>query len=101
MSTGIKPSEALQEKPIPHLAPATCDLCDAHKGDSSGAFRVLPPVFRDFGARGAFHGLVSTVKCFEENSMEQVNALQAASFTASCFLPAFSSARGALGDVPQ
>ncbi|HAJ12685.1 MAG TPA: ribonuclease, partial [Comamonadaceae bacterium] len=24
--------------------PATCDLCDAHKGDGSGAFRVLPPV---------------------------------------------------------
>lgn len=54
---------------MPHLAPATCDLCDAHKADSSGAFRVLPPVFRDFGARGAFRGPVSTVKCFEDNSM--------------------------------
>ena len=32
-------------------APATCDLCDAHKGDTDGAFRVLPPVFRDFGGR--------------------------------------------------
>jgi len=50
-------------------APATCDLCDAHKGDSDGAFRVLPPVFRDFGGRVAFHGPVSTVKCFEDNSM--------------------------------
>ena len=30
---------------------ATCDLCDAHKGDTDGAFRVLPPVFRDFGKR--------------------------------------------------
>lgn len=49
--------------------PATCDLCDAHKGDSDGAFRVLPPVFRDFGRRLAFHGPVSTVKCFEDNSM--------------------------------
>ncbi|MGA8785302.1 MAG: ribonuclease, partial [Polaromonas sp.] len=28
---------------------ATCDLCDAHKNDSSGEFRVLPPVFKDFG----------------------------------------------------
>jgi regulator of ribonuclease activity A len=54
---------------MPDLAPATCDLCDAHKGDSSGAFRVLPPVFRDFGGRTVFHGPVSTVKCFEDNSM--------------------------------
>jgi regulator of ribonuclease activity A len=48
---------------------ATCDLCDAHKGDSDGAFRVLPPVFRDFGGRVKFHGPVSTVKCFEDNSL--------------------------------
>jgi regulator of ribonuclease activity A len=49
--------------------PATCDLCDAHRGDTDGTFRVLPPVFRDFGQRPAFHGPVSTVKCFEDNSM--------------------------------
>lgn len=49
--------------------PATCDLCDARKGDTTGAFRVLPPVFRDFGGRLAFFGPVSTVKCFEDNSM--------------------------------
>ncbi len=48
---------------------ATCDLCDAHKNDSDGAFRVLPPVFRDFGKRRAFSGTVSTVKCFEDNSL--------------------------------
>ena len=47
---------------------ATCDLCDAHKNDSSGAFRVLPPVFRDFGGRAAFAGRVTTVKCFEDNT---------------------------------
>ncbi len=49
--------------------PATCDLCDAHKGDTSGAFRVLPPAFTAYGARAAFAGLVSTVKCFEDNSL--------------------------------
>jgi regulator of ribonuclease activity A len=48
---------------------ATCDLCDAHKNDSDGAFRVLPPVFRDFGLRRRFAGPVSTVKCFEDNSL--------------------------------
>ncbi|KRB96790.1 ribonuclease [Hydrogenophaga sp. Root209] len=48
---------------------ATCDLCDAHKNETSGAFRVLPPVFRDFGAVRRFCGPVVTVKCFEDNSL--------------------------------
>jgi regulator of ribonuclease activity A len=48
---------------------ATCDLCDAHKNDASGAFRVLPPVFRDFGGLHRFAGSVVTVKCFEDNSL--------------------------------
>lgn len=47
---------------------ATCDLCDAHKNDDSGRFRVLPPVFRDFGAVRRFAGPVVTVKCFEDNT---------------------------------
>jgi regulator of ribonuclease activity A len=48
---------------------STCDLCDVHKQDTSGAFRVLPPVFQPFGARRRFAGAVSTVKCFEDNSL--------------------------------
>lgn len=48
---------------------ATCDLCDAHKNDNSGQFRVLPPVFSDFGAVQKFSGPVVTVKCFEDNSL--------------------------------
>lgn len=48
---------------------ATCDLCDVHKNDDTGGFRVLPPVFRDFGARLRFAGPVVTVKCFEDNSL--------------------------------
>jgi len=51
------------------LPTPTSDLCDAHKGDVGGALRVLPPVFRDFGAVGAFAGAVSTVRCFEDNSL--------------------------------
>ena len=47
---------------------ATCDLCDEHKNDMSGNFRVLPPIFRDFGKRIKFCGPVSTVKCFEDNT---------------------------------
>ena len=47
----------------------TCDLCDTHKADTSGAFRVLPPVFRDFGGRHRFAGPVLTIKCHEDNSL--------------------------------
>lgn len=47
---------------------STCDLCDARKGDSDGGFRVLLPVLRHFGGRGAFHGRVRTVRCFEDNT---------------------------------
>ncbi|MEZ5662012.1 MAG: ribonuclease E activity regulator RraA [Burkholderiaceae bacterium] len=49
--------------------PATCDLCDAHKNDATGVFRVLPPVFRDFGAVRRFAGTVVTVKCHEDNTL--------------------------------
>lgn len=48
---------------------ATCDLCDDHKNDTDGNFRVLPPVFKDFGLRRKFSGPVSTVKCFEDNTL--------------------------------
>ena len=55
---------------------ATCDLCDAHEEDSSGAFRVLPPVFRDFGKAARFSGPVATVRAIEDNSRvrEAVNS---------------------------
>jgi regulator of ribonuclease activity A len=48
---------------------ATCDLCDTHKTDSTGEFRVLAPVFRDFGQVKKFFGPVETVKCFEDNTL--------------------------------
>lgn len=47
---------------------STCDFCDEHKDDHSGDFRVLPPVFHDYGGRAAFAGPVVTVKCHEDNS---------------------------------
>ncbi len=51
------------------IAFATCDLCDAHKNDSTGNFRVLPPVFTDYGQVRKFAGPVVTVKCFEDNTL--------------------------------
>ena len=54
----------------PHsTASSTCDFCDAHKADDSGAFRVLPPVFQSYGGVAAFAGAVATVKCFEDNTL--------------------------------
>lgn len=52
-------------------APAfsTCDLCDLHKNDGSGRFRVLPPVFQSFGGVAAFSGPVVTIKVFEDNTL--------------------------------
>ncbi len=58
---------------------ATCDLCDSHKNDASEDFRVLPPVFRDFGAVRRFFGRVVTVQCFEDNTSVKV-ALDSAGF---------------------
>lgn len=47
---------------------STCDFCDVHKADTSGSFRVLPPVFKHYGGLAAFAGPVSTVKCHEDNT---------------------------------
>ncbi len=47
----------------------TCDLCDAHKREDGGAFRVLPPVFHHYGGMRQFAGPVATLKCFEDNSL--------------------------------
>lgn len=48
---------------------STCDLCDVHKNDGSGQFRVLPPVFPSYGAVSAFAGPVVTLKVFEDNTL--------------------------------
>ena len=48
---------------------ATCDLCDAHKNDATGSFRVLLPVFKNFSGVKNFCGEVVTIKCFEDNSL--------------------------------
>lgn len=69
---------------------ASCDLCDAHKGDFTGDFRVLPPVFSDFGAVKKFCGPVVTVKCFEDNTLVKA-AVDSVGYT--------ETARGRVGKV--
>ena len=66
---------------------STCDLCDAFRHDSSGAFRVLPPVFQAYGGQLAFAGSVSTVKCHEDNTSVKATILavkRSAGTGASC-----------------
>jgi regulator of ribonuclease activity A len=60
----------------PLLTAGTCDLCDAHKDNSDGRFRVLPPLFKEYGGKTRFAGPVSTVQCLEDNSRvrEAVNS---------------------------
>ena len=43
----------------------TAGLCDAYESSIS----VAEPLFRDFGGLGSFHGKITTVKCFEDNSL--------------------------------
>lgn len=47
---------------------STCDFCDAHKDDLSADFRVLAPLYQDYGGVSRFCGEVVTVKCHEDNT---------------------------------
>ena len=43
----------------------TADLCDEY----SDILEIAEPLFVDFGAKPSFYGRISTVKCFEDNSL--------------------------------
>jgi len=43
----------------------TTDLCDAHEGK----VRVVEPMFNSFGKHNSFHGQITTLKLFEDNSL--------------------------------
>lgn len=47
---------------------STTDLCDAHKEDTSGRFRVLAFPWQNYGGRPYFCGQVRTVRCHEDNT---------------------------------
>lgn len=48
----------------------TTDLCDANEPLlADGSLRVLQPIFRAYGAGTRFSGPVSTLRCFEDNSL--------------------------------
>ena len=43
----------------------TADLCDEH----SDSLKIAQPLFNDYGQKISFGGEISTVKCFEDNSL--------------------------------
>ena len=43
----------------------TADLCDEH----SDSLKIAQPIFNDYGKKTSFSGEMSTVKCFEDNSL--------------------------------
>lgn len=47
------------------MAYPTTDLCDAHADE----MQIADPIFGDFGGKLDFAGPISTVKCFEDNSL--------------------------------
>lgn len=56
----------------------TADLLDQHEEAArAGIVRVVEPMFKHYGGRPRFHGPISTLKLFEDNSLVR-NALQAA-----------------------
>ena len=63
----------------------TADLCDEH----ADRIQICDPEFTSFGGRVRFHGPVSTIRCFEDNSRvrEAVGPMVASSsniFALSC-----------------
>ena len=47
---------------------STCDLCDAHEADQSGAFRVLAPGYHSYGGVPRFFGPAVVLRALEDNS---------------------------------
>ena len=51
----------------------TADLCDDH----SNSLSIAQPLFQDYGKNISFSGQISTVKCFEDNSLVRKQLEQA------------------------
>jgi regulator of ribonuclease activity A len=65
--TAVRPHGAAAPPHAPARPPIvtkTADLYDRFPDEA----RVCEPLMRDFGGRIAFHGLIQTVKCFEDNT---------------------------------
>lgn len=48
---------------------STPDLCDQYEDDTQVDLQIVAPVFSHYSAKQAFCGSISTVQCFEDNSL--------------------------------
>ncbi|HUY02748.1 MAG TPA: ribonuclease E activity regulator RraA [Rhodocyclaceae bacterium] len=56
----------------------TADLLDGNEQAlREGRLRVVAPMFRSYGGKAAFHGSISTLKLFEDNSLVRTSLSQA------------------------
>ncbi len=46
---------------------ATADLCDQHSEEEH--FQIGEPLFKRFGQHAAFHGMITTLRVFEDNTL--------------------------------
>lgn len=76
-------------------SPATTDLCDAHED----AIQVLTLPWLDLGGRSAFHGQISTIKAFEDNSRVREAVAEPGKGRVLVVDGAGSMARAMLGDL--
>lgn len=76
-------------------SPATTDLCDAHED----AIQVLTLPWLDLGGRIAFHGQISTIKAFEDNSRVREAVAEPGKGRVLVVDGAGSMARAMLGDL--
>ena len=74
---------------------ATTDLCDAHEAD----VQVLTLPWLDLGGRRAFHGRISTIKAFEDNSRVREAVAEPGVGRVLVVDGAGSMARAMLGDL--
>ncbi|HUW37340.1 MAG TPA: ribonuclease E activity regulator RraA [Rhodocyclaceae bacterium] len=55
----------------------TADLLDGNEQAlREGRLRVVAPMFRNYGGKAAFHGSISTLKLFEDNSLVRTSLSQ-------------------------
>lgn len=74
----------------------TCDYCDQQaEALASGQVRVLPPALRNFGRLQHFHGRVTTLQVFEDNSLVRA-ALEEAGMARVLVIDGGGSTRTAL-----
>ena len=52
-----------------NLRLSTPDLCDQYEASADVGLQVVAPLLSHYGAKQEFYGAISTVKCFEDNTL--------------------------------